>query len=99
MPPRRSQRRPRRPPGPGWTLDLPVVACVLVVGGCYVAGLRRVNGGGERWPAGRTVSFLGFGLGMLVIATMSWVGVYQDVLFWVRSVQTILLLLVVPLFL
>jgi cytochrome c oxidase assembly factor CtaG len=33
-----------------------------------------------------------------VIATMSFVGVYQTVLFYVRSVQTILLLLVVPLF-
>ncbi len=30
---------------------------------------------------------------------MSWVGVYQPVLFYARSVQTILLLLVVPLFL
>jgi cytochrome c oxidase assembly factor CtaG len=39
------------------------------------------------------------GLGFLVIATMSWVGVYQPVLFWVRAVQTVLLVLVVPLFL
>ncbi len=30
---------------------------------------------------------------------MSWVGVYQPVLFWVRAVQTVLLVLVVPLFL
>ena len=69
-----------------WTLDAPALAFVLLLGGCYVAGIRRVNGGGQRWPAGRTVSFLGLGLGMLVIATMSWVGVYQNVLFWVRSV-------------
>ncbi len=82
-----------------WTLDLPVLAVVLLVGGCYLAGVRRVRAGGERWPAGRAVSFLGLGLGMLVIATMSWVGVYQNILFWVRSAQTILLLLVVPLFL
>lgn len=82
-----------------WTLDAPVLAFVLLLGGCYVAGMRRANGGGRRWPAGRAVSFLGLGLGMLVIATMSWVGVYQNVLFWVRSAQTILLLLVVPLFL
>jgi cytochrome c oxidase assembly factor CtaG len=34
-----------------------------------------------------------------VIATMSWVGVYQAVLFYARAVQTVLLVLVVPLFL
>ena len=39
------------------------------------------------------------GLGVLVLATMSFIGVYQGVLFYIRSVQTILLLLVVPLFL
>lgn len=82
-----------------WTLDLPVLALVLLLGGCYLAGLRRLSRIGQRWPAGRAVSFIGLGLGMLVIATMSWVGVYQNVLFWVRSAQTILLLLVVPLFL
>lgn len=82
-----------------WTLDLPVLAVVVLLGAWYLAGVRRVRAGGQRWPAGRAVSFLGLGLGMLVIATMSWVGVYQNVLFWVRSAQTILLLLVVPLFL
>lgn len=82
-----------------WTLDLPVLAFVLVLGGCYIAGMWRFRRTGRRWPAGRVVSFLGLGLGMLVIATMSWVGVYQGVLFWVRSAQTILLLLMVPLFL
>jgi cytochrome c oxidase assembly factor CtaG len=43
--------------------------------------------------------FLGLGLGFLVIATMSWVGAYQGVVFYARAVQTVLLVLVVPLFL
>ena len=47
----------------------------------------------------RPIWFCGLGLGFLVIATMSWVGVYQPVLFYVRAVQTVLLVLVVPLFL
>jgi cytochrome c oxidase assembly factor CtaG len=47
----------------------------------------------------RQIWFLGLGLGFLVIATMSFVGVYQPVLFYVRAVQTVLLVLVVPLFL
>jgi len=53
----------------------------------------------DNWPVARRIWFCGLGLGFLVIATMSWVGVYQPVLFYVRAVQTVLLVLVVPLFL
>lgn len=82
-----------------WTLDPVALAFVLLLVAFYVSGLRRLRRSGTAWPAGRTVAFCGLGLGFFVIATMSWVGVYQPVLFWVRAVQTILLLLVVPLFL
>jgi len=47
----------------------------------------------------RPIWFCGLGLGSLIIATMSWVGVYQSILFYARAVQTVLLVLVVPLFL
>ena len=70
----------------------------MILGGLYVAGVVAVRRRGERWPAGRVVLFCGLGLGFGAIATMSFVGVYQPVLFYVRSVQTVLLLLVVPLF-
>jgi cytochrome c oxidase assembly factor CtaG len=46
----------------------------------------------------RPIWFLGLGLGPLVLATMSWMGVYQSVLFYARAAQTVLLVLVVPLF-
>ena len=78
-----------------WTLDPWMLALVLILGGGYLAGARRQPG----WPLARRIWFLGLGLGFLVIATMSWVGVYQPVLFYVRAVQTVLLVLVVPLFL
>jgi cytochrome c oxidase assembly factor CtaG len=78
-----------------WTLDPWMLALVLVLGGGYLALARRQPG----WPAARRIWFLGLGLGFLVIATMSWVAVYQPVLFYVRAVQTVLLVLVVPLFL
>jgi cytochrome c oxidase assembly factor CtaG len=39
------------------------------------------------------------GLGFWVIATMSWVGVYQSALFYARATQTVLLVLLAPLFL
>jgi len=82
-----------------WTLDPWTLAGVVVLGGSYLAGVRRVRRGGQRWPPGRIIAFCGLGLGFSVIATMSFVGVYQPVLFYVRSVQTILFLLVIPLFL
>src|SRR4029077_10444813 len=81
-----------------WTLDLPVLLAVLLAGGLYLAGLRRVRRAGAPWAAARVAAFYLGGLGVLVIATMSFLGVYQGVLFYIRSVQTILLLLVVPLF-
>jgi len=82
-----------------WTADPWALGFVSLLGGLYLAGVRRVRRSAAPWPPGRIVSFCGLGLGFFVIATMSWVGVYQGVLFYVRSVQTILLLLVVPLFL
>jgi cytochrome c oxidase assembly factor CtaG len=82
-----------------WTLDGWALAFVLLLGGLYLAGVRRVRRSGTDWPRGRIVTFCGLGLGFCVVATMSWVGVYQPVLFYARSVQTILMLLVVPLFL
>ncbi len=81
-----------------WTLDPWSLAAIVILGGLYVAGVVAVRRRGERWPAGRVVLFCGLGLGFGAIATMSFVGVYQPVLFYVRSVQTVLLLLVVPLF-
>jgi cytochrome c oxidase assembly factor CtaG len=82
-----------------WTADLPMIALVVVLGGCYLAGVARVRRGGGRWATGRAVAFCGLGLGGLVLAAMSWIGVYQGVLFYARATQTVLLVLVVPLFL
>jgi cytochrome c oxidase assembly factor CtaG len=81
-----------------WTFDPWALGFVLLLGGLYLAGVRRVRRSGRSWPAGRAIAFCGLGLGFFVIATMSWVGVYSSVLFYVRAVQTILLLLLIPLF-
>jgi cytochrome c oxidase assembly factor CtaG len=82
-----------------WTLDPWTLAGVVVVGGGYLAGVGRLRRAGTPWPGARTFAFCGLGLGFAVLGTMSFVGVYQPVLFYVRSVQTILFLLVIPLFL
>jgi cytochrome c oxidase assembly factor CtaG len=82
-----------------WTADPAMIALVVVLGVVYLAGARRVIARGGEWKTGRTVAFCGLGLGFLVIATMSWVGVYQNVLFYARATQTVLLVLLTPLFL
>ena len=81
-----------------WTLDVPVLVVILLAGALYLAGVRRVRRSGGGWPASRIVAFYLGGLGVLFLAAMSFLGVYQGVLFYIRSVQTIALLLIVPLF-
>jgi cytochrome c oxidase assembly factor CtaG len=82
-----------------WTADPAMIALVVVLGGCYLFAVRATRRGGGQWGTGRVIAFCGLGLGFLVLATMSWAGVYQPVLFYARAVQTVLLVLVVPLFL
>src|SRR5580700_5255958 len=86
-----------------WTLDPWMLVLIVLLGGGYLAGVRRVRARTPRdnpaWPVARPIWFCGLGLGFLIIATMSWVGVYQSVLLYPRAVQTVLLVLVVPLFL
>ena len=76
-----------------------MLVAVLVAAGLYLAGMRRLRRAGQAWPAARAVAFLAGGTGAVVLATMSFLGVYQGVLFSARAVQNVLLLLVAPLFL
>jgi cytochrome c oxidase assembly factor CtaG len=82
-----------------WTLDPWMLALALLLGGCYIAGVRHLRRRGDPWPWTRTVNFAGLGLGILIIATMSSFRTYFGVLFYMRAFQTILLLLLAPLFL
>jgi cytochrome c oxidase assembly factor CtaG len=78
-----------------WTPDPGGLVLLLVLGVPYVLAVRRVRLGGQHWPPGRSVAY-GAGLLGIVVATMSFLGVYAHVLFWVTSVQMALLLTVVP---
>ncbi len=82
-----------------WHLDPWSLAWILLLGSLYLAGMVVVRRRGQQWPVGRAIAFCGLGLGFAVIATMSSIGVYQPFLFYMRAVQTVLFLLVVPLFL
>lgn len=79
------------------SMKFPIVPVVLIVGACflYVLGVRRFNRITLRhsWPIYRTVSFIA-GLIAISIAIMSFIGVYDDVLFWDHMVQHIILVMV-----
>jgi cytochrome c oxidase assembly factor CtaG len=81
-----------------WRVDIPMLVLIVVLGAWYLLSVRKVRRGGGQWASGRPVAFCGLGLGFLAISTMSWVGVYEGVLFYARATQTVLLVLLVPLF-
>ncbi len=81
-----------------WRVDPGVAAFIVAVGAVYLAGVRRVRASGFSWPRSRVVCFIFLGMGSLLIATMSFVGVYAHTLFWVYALQNVVLLMVIPLF-
>ena len=82
-----------------WVADPLMIAVVVILLAAYLAAVRTVRRRGQAWGTGRIVAFAGIGIGATVIATMSWTGVYQGYLFYARASQTVLLVLVAPLFL
>jgi cytochrome c oxidase assembly factor CtaG len=80
-----------------WQLE-PVPTVVTVwVAGLYLLGVRRMHARGDRWPAGRTVSFVGVGLGTFLVATCSGLAAYDTTLLSVHMVQHMVLAMLVPL--
>lgn len=75
-----------------WTPDVLSLALAAVLGGGYLWALRRV----PEWPMARSAAFFGIGLGSLLLVSVTFVGAYDDVLFWVRAVQVIVLLMITP---
>jgi cytochrome c oxidase assembly factor CtaG len=80
-----------------WEFAPVVTAAVLAAGALYLWGAWRV---GRRhparpWPWWRTGMFLA-GLAVVVIATQSGIGAYDDVLFWDHMIQHLLLIMVAP---
>jgi cytochrome c oxidase assembly factor CtaG len=71
---------------------------ILLIAGAgllYAIGVVRANRlvPRHRWPVWRTVAFFG-GLAVTAVAIMSFIGVYDDVLFWDHMVQHLLLVMV-----
>lgn len=78
--------------------DLVWLGLVLLLGGLYLAGVRRLATKGRRWSPARSTSF-GVGLAVLLFATCSGIAAYDQVLFSIHVTQHLLLGMVAPLFL
>ncbi len=81
-----------------WSADPFALTVLVLVVAAYLAGVRRVKRAGGEWPAGRVIAFCLGGAGLAFLATCSFLAVYGRELFYIRSFQTILFLLGVPLF-
>ncbi|TCK24929.1 cytochrome c oxidase assembly protein [Pseudonocardia endophytica] len=78
-----------------WRFSPGAAAAMAALAGPYAAGVRRL---GRPWERRRVAAFA-IGVGLVGVVGMSFVGVYDDTLFWVRALQNLLLVMVVPLFL
>lgn len=80
-----------------WQFAPIVTALVAISVGLYLWGVIRVarRHPARPWPAWRTAAFLG-GMLVLVIATESGIGNYDDLLFYDHMIQHLMLLMVVP---
>jgi cytochrome c oxidase assembly factor CtaG len=82
-----------------WQLEPGVLVVAAVLAGAYGWGLRRrarlAGSSLGRWPVGRTASFLA-GVATILLLGCSFLGVYDDALFWVRAVQNTVLLMITP---
>ncbi len=80
-----------------WQFAPLVSAAVVVFAGLYLWGVIRVarRHPARPWSRVRTAAFL-LGLLVVVIATQSGIGSYDDVLYWDHMVQHLLLIMIAP---
>ncbi len=80
-----------------WQFAPIVTGSVAIVAVLYLWGARRVarRHPARPWAAWRTGMFLG-GLAVVVLATQSGIGAYDDVLFWDHMIQHLMLIMIAP---
>jgi cytochrome c oxidase assembly factor CtaG len=80
-----------------WDLLSPAALLIVLTAGLYLWGVLVLRRRGDAWPPGRTVSFVGVGLGGAAVATLSGLAAYDDTLLSVHMVQHMILSMLVPL--
>ncbi len=75
-----------------------VAAALLVAAGAYLWGVARLRRRGDRWPIGRTATFLA-GIAALAAVTVSGLAAYDTTLLSVHMVQHMVLSMIAPIFL
>ena len=80
-----------------WGLELIPTLIVVVLAAAYLLGVSALHRRGDRWPWGRTASFVVVGLGAFYVATSSGLAAYDDTLLSVHMVQHMILSMAVPL--
>src|ERR1700722_6675415 len=80
-----------------WEFSPVVTVLAVALAVLYLEGAWRVarRHPARPWPWWRTGMFLG-GLGVIVLATESGIGAYDDVLFWDHMIQHLMLIMVAP---
>ncbi len=81
-----------------WRFDLIFGSAALIFAALYVAGLVRLRRRGDKWPPGRTVSWL-LGCLVLLFATSSGVGRYMPAMFSMHMVVHMCLSMLIPILL
>ncbi|WP_232675756.1 cytochrome c oxidase assembly protein [Nocardioides sp. R-C-SC26] len=80
-----------------WSLaPLPLILTVWGAG-FYLVGVAVLHRRGDRWPLGRTLSFVVVGMGAFYLATSSGLAAYDSALLSVHMVQHMVLSMIVPL--
>jgi putative copper resistance protein D len=75
---------------------VPLVVTVWAAG-LYLLGVRSLHRRGDAWPVGRTVMFVGVGMGAFYVATSSGLAAYDTTLLSVHMAQHMVLAMLVPL--
>lgn len=83
----------------GWQWDGWVGVPLLIALGGYLWGVHVLRRRGDAWPRGRTLAWCLGGVGTIALATLSFLGRYDTVLFSVHMVQHMILNMVSPIFL
>ena len=80
-----------------WYLDPFVFVVWVWVCGLYLTGVWVLRQRGDAWPLGRTLAFVGVGMGAFAFATMSGLAAYDTTLLSAHMIQHMILSMVVPL--